>query len=200
MATDRQIRANQLNALRSTGPRTEAGKEACSRNALRHGLTARQIVLEDEDPAEYEALREALLDELSPLSAMEGMLIDRLAQLFWRLRRIPRFESAFLAWNDAFDRRRHNSTALTLGGVFISCETSSRDPACDRDHAAGDQASHARRMSGRALEAAFLDGDVLNKLSRYERELMRQVERVLDALAKGRGQIAVGRLLGRRRD
>ena len=48
------------------------------------------------------------------------------------------------------------------------------------------------------MEAAFVDGDVLNKLGRYERELMRQVERTLDALAKGRGQVAVGRLLARR--
>ncbi|MEW4567305.1 hypothetical protein AB1L88_05505 [Tautonia sp. JC769] len=34
-----QILANRLNALRSTGPKTEAGKASSSRNALKHGLS-----------------------------------------------------------------------------------------------------------------------------------------------------------------
>jgi hypothetical protein len=38
MASERQIAANRRNALRSTGPRTAAGKERSSRNAYRHGL------------------------------------------------------------------------------------------------------------------------------------------------------------------
>ena len=38
MATRRQLEANRANARRSTGPRTTAGKQASSRNALRHGL------------------------------------------------------------------------------------------------------------------------------------------------------------------
>lgn len=39
MASDRQIRANRLNARKSTGPRTFAGKERSSRNAHKHGLS-----------------------------------------------------------------------------------------------------------------------------------------------------------------
>jgi hypothetical protein len=38
MVTRRQAEANRTNARRSTGPRTMAGKQATSRNALRHGL------------------------------------------------------------------------------------------------------------------------------------------------------------------
>lgn len=34
-----KIAANRSNALRSTGPRTAAGKKSSSKNALRHGLT-----------------------------------------------------------------------------------------------------------------------------------------------------------------
>ena len=41
MATERQIAANRRNALLSSGPRTQAGKRASSRNAVSHGLTAR---------------------------------------------------------------------------------------------------------------------------------------------------------------
>lgn len=41
MASERQIAANRRNALLSSGPKTQTGKRASSRNALRHGLTAR---------------------------------------------------------------------------------------------------------------------------------------------------------------
>jgi len=40
MASDRKIAANRKNALRSTGPRSAAGKTRVSRNAVRHGLSA----------------------------------------------------------------------------------------------------------------------------------------------------------------
>jgi hypothetical protein len=39
MATQKQIRANQRNAKRSTGPRTIAGKKRSGGNAFRHGLS-----------------------------------------------------------------------------------------------------------------------------------------------------------------
>jgi hypothetical protein len=45
---------NQINAQKSNGPRTEAGKERSSLNALRHGLTARTAVLDSENQTDYE--------------------------------------------------------------------------------------------------------------------------------------------------
>jgi hypothetical protein len=41
MASERQIAANRRNARKSSGPRSSAGKERASRNAYRHGLSAR---------------------------------------------------------------------------------------------------------------------------------------------------------------
>jgi hypothetical protein len=40
MASERKIAANRRNSLRSSGPRTVAGKLTVSHNALRHGLAA----------------------------------------------------------------------------------------------------------------------------------------------------------------
>jgi hypothetical protein len=40
MASERQIAANRLNARKSTGPRSRAGKRRASRNAYRHGLSS----------------------------------------------------------------------------------------------------------------------------------------------------------------
>jgi hypothetical protein len=39
MATERQIAANRRNALKSTGPRSSAGKKRASRNTSRHGFS-----------------------------------------------------------------------------------------------------------------------------------------------------------------
>ena len=43
MSSLKQIEANRRNALKSTGPTTEEGKEHSRCNAVRHGLTARAI-------------------------------------------------------------------------------------------------------------------------------------------------------------
>jgi hypothetical protein len=40
--SNRQIEANRMNGKRSTGPKTAAGKERASGNALRHGLSRRR--------------------------------------------------------------------------------------------------------------------------------------------------------------
>jgi hypothetical protein len=56
--------AAEANAKRSTGPQTRAGKARSRLNAVKHGLTAKDIVIGDEDPKEFEALRSALTADL----------------------------------------------------------------------------------------------------------------------------------------
>lgn len=55
MTSFRQIESNRRNALKSTGPKSEAGKQRCSRNAVRHGLTAETVIKLLEDPDDYQA-------------------------------------------------------------------------------------------------------------------------------------------------
>jgi hypothetical protein len=93
MATQAQINANRLNAQKSTGPRTAEGKRAVSQNAVKHGLFARDAVIKCEDPAEYELHREALLDDLRPVGAIESMLAERIVSLSWRLQRVERMQN-----------------------------------------------------------------------------------------------------------
>jgi hypothetical protein len=102
MATRRQLEANRANAKRSTGPRSADGKAQSSKNSLAHGLTAQDIVIADEDPEQFERLRAGLQADFEPTSTK---LVERLAGLLWRLRRIPVLEGALL---DA--RREETST------------------------------------------------------------------------------------------
>ena len=96
MATPKQIEANRLNALKSTGPKTPDGRARTSLNAVRHGLTAQTVVLTKEDPAAYVAIREALMDAYNPVGAAELMLVNQLAAAYWRTIRSRRIEKAIL--------------------------------------------------------------------------------------------------------
>ncbi len=86
------------NALKSTGPRTPAGKAKASRNAVKHGLTARAVVLPHlEDAADWGAHRDGIVAALAPIGALEAELADRVAVLTWRLRRAVRAETDAVA-------------------------------------------------------------------------------------------------------
>jgi hypothetical protein len=102
MATPAQIAANCINAQRSTGPRTEEGKSAVSRNSLSHGLSARQFtLLPHEDPAEYAALLEALAADHNPQGATQLFLVKEMAQAQWKLQRIAAIEAELLTSEDS---------------------------------------------------------------------------------------------------
>jgi len=97
MASVAQIQANRSNAQKSTGPRTPEGKASSSRNAVKHGLLAEQVVIQGEDPEEFDLYRAGMLAELAPVGAVEAMLAERAVSLAWRLRRAERLQSAVFA-------------------------------------------------------------------------------------------------------
>ena len=88
---------NRANSQHSTGPRTPAGKQRSSLNALRHGLTAASPVLPSEDQAAYDARRRGFFDEYQPATPTESQLVEELAATSWRLNRIPLLEAEVLA-------------------------------------------------------------------------------------------------------
>lgn len=87
---------NRQNALHSTGPRTPEGKLASSRNAFQHGLYSKQLVLPGEDPAELDALRQDLRREHQPANTTEEILVNELAEHYWRLRRMRKMEARIM--------------------------------------------------------------------------------------------------------
>lgn len=97
VVSNRQKRANRRNARKSAGPKTPAGKARTARNALKHGLLAKDVVLHspkfDECRAEFDALLADLIDEFRPTTVIEQTLVERIATCYWRLRRAQRFEA-----------------------------------------------------------------------------------------------------------
>ena len=94
MASIRQIEANRRNALLSTGPSSAEGKGRVRSNALKHGLTAKEVVLQCESPDEFDEFHSALQDDLDPQGAREQFFVDKIIVDMWRLRRIPILEAA----------------------------------------------------------------------------------------------------------
>jgi len=88
---------NHANSLHSTGPRTDAGKQHSSQNALRHGLTARTAVLPTEDPEAHQRHIQQFIDEYKPATPTETQLVHEIANTAWRLNRIPLLEAELLS-------------------------------------------------------------------------------------------------------
>jgi hypothetical protein len=108
MTTPAQIAANRRNARKSTGPQTDAGKEAASRNALRHGLTSRQLASADERSADFAQFAASLRQDLAPLDEVEEQLAERVVLTAWRLRRAARAERAIIdGWHIATSPSTH---------------------------------------------------------------------------------------------
>ncbi len=70
MTTNAQIKANRNYAKKSTGPRTEEGKTRSAKNALKHGLLARDTVLPGEDPADFDRQLSALEADIQPANSL----------------------------------------------------------------------------------------------------------------------------------
>jgi hypothetical protein len=96
MPTPAQYAANRLNAIKSSGPTTPKGRVRSSLNALRHGLTARVVVLPSEDMAAYHAFSKEIVDSLDPQTPMERQFAQTVADNQWRINRIRSIEDGML--------------------------------------------------------------------------------------------------------
>ncbi len=97
MATAAQIEANRRNSRRSTGPRSQTGKDRSKLNALVHGCRAEILVLPTEDPRLFEDRSRTWRLSLKPRNPAEEYMVDRMASLAWKGERIDRAQMAQLS-------------------------------------------------------------------------------------------------------
>src|SRR5882757_6094153 len=97
MATEKQIEANRRNAKHSKGPTSDDGKRKSSRNALKHGLTAKDLLLPHENPAEFQERLEHWQGFYGSDDPGQEALVRRAVVDSWRLDRCVRHETAALA-------------------------------------------------------------------------------------------------------
>jgi len=85
MTSQARIDANRHNAQLSTGPRTEEGKQASSRNATKHGFFARLLPIEE--PA-YRDMLTGLYRSLHPEDEFQQLLVDQIGFAYLRRMRM----------------------------------------------------------------------------------------------------------------
>jgi hypothetical protein len=114
---------------RSTGPRTEAGKNRSKLNAWRHGLTGQVAVMPWEDQAAFESFCQNIVNSLYPVTPIESQLAQNIAEDHWRLNRSRAIENNILALGHEAERHEAEgpetdnpeiNTAFAMAQTFMA--------------------------------------------------------------------------------
>jgi hypothetical protein len=204
MTSLRQIESNRRNALRSTGPKTEPGKQRSSQNAVRHGLTAETVIEPLEDLEDHKAFEQAIIADYDAESVVERELVLRFASLLWRCSAL--IETGLLqiqgeilreqrkGQTQAFSEDRTLMAALRIGrsaNIVRSQDACSDNYASNGETVANTGTNPATRAPDPRLDIAQcflrlsnLDDGVFERLGRYEMGLWRQVRQTLFTLER----------------
>jgi hypothetical protein len=100
VASLKQVEANRLNA-KNAGVKTEAGKAKIRFNALKHGLSSKNILTESkfilENAETYNEMLEGLTDSLGPRNFFEHSIVDQMARALFKFQRYECLEARALA-------------------------------------------------------------------------------------------------------
>jgi len=181
MVSEKQVAANRENAKKSTGPRTAEGKARCSGNAIKHGLTAKdRVVLDQECAEQFEAMRLCLLEEMQIGSAVEKLLLEDMAAAAWRLRRIARIEKEMmeedlLGGGDGRDGDEGSDVAEGESGGVPPIRCAHQRAFSEGEY--GEGVTLGARLSKR-----FAGDNAYSRLSRYEGRIRREMTRMFHEL------------------
>ena len=150
--SEKQLAANRANAEKSTGPKTEEGKNKARINGQRHGLTGAAMLMTDDDREAYEDFSQPLIASLNPANALERSFAQLIAQAHHRLNRLHAIEE------DTFALGHFNKAGN------IECEH-------EEVHTA---MTHARVFD--------MKGDVFRNLGLYEQRISREMQKNLKIL------------------
>ena len=158
MISERQLEANRRNAAKSIGPITPEGRAAVRMNALKHGLTAAEIILPTaEDKLEFEQFQAAFEEECQPVGPIEQVLVEDIVANRWRMTRVRKMEPGFFALR-----------MQILEGRIM------------RDHSALDAQAHLALI----FRDDAQDANTLGKMSRYEARFERSFHKALKELQR----------------
>jgi hypothetical protein len=97
MRTEKQIAASRANGKKSRGPVTSQGRINSSKNHTRHGILARTVVLDTENKGRFHELLNSFQNTYLPGTAVESVLVEKMAVAHWRLMRLWSHQKAAFA-------------------------------------------------------------------------------------------------------
>lgn len=141
---------------RGGGAKTTEGKASISKNAIRHGLLSREVLLKSEDMNTLDELRLSITTELAPYGELEAFLVDRLVADMWRMRR------ALVVERHGGEAAKEKARSEEFPTILY-----------------GSQAGHKE-----AIEAAPLTSNLAEKVLRYLTAIERSFFRTLHELQR----------------
>jgi hypothetical protein len=181
----KQFEANRRNALKSTGPITNEGKDRSRCNAIRHGLTAETVIGSLEDAEDYQAFEAAVIADYDADTAVQRELALRLASILWRLRRSTGIESALF---EAMAGERPSPISSNPAAGKVIAISSPRAKRVGPEAAySGENALAEFVCAPEDLAKAFIRLTAhgtfpLDRLSRYEHMLWQQARQLVSTL------------------
>lgn len=170
------------------GEARSSGHALSRLNATRHGMLAKQTVLPWEDESAYEALLAALLEEHRPIGPTQEHLVEELAGIVWRKRRLRLAEAA--SYRHGFKRAvegyySHRDSNATARAALLAV-------------------GRSERLDDSTVADALLgDPDAVERTVRVYRAALESAERALALLDEGGGEAydrALGALDGQARE
>ena len=142
-------------AGRPPGPRTARGKRRVRLNAVRHGLTAKAVVIPGvENLKKFRAFRAGILKDLAPEGEIANALADLIVLVLWRLRRPVRHEQA-----------------LAVEAIERAAKPPGPEPPAETEHAADPRPLPKARY-------LVPEPYALDNLMRYEAHLVRTYQKL----------------------
>ena len=173
MSTQKQREANLRNTQLSSRPTTPTGKAASSHNSLKYGIFASDLTLLDnpETSGHIQSKLTEYCDYFQPANPIERDLIDEIAFLEVRKRRVARAETGLL--NDARARLLETDAFQdTDGTLYARYDASLAEPA------------RQRGIATMHLGAAWHQvGQTIDRMSRHEGRLSAQIDKKRRLLA-----------------
>lgn len=113
--------------VKSTGPKTEAGKLRAAVNAVKHGLTGKNLLLPGENAQEYESMLDGIFTSMAPKNDAEAEFVALVADDLWKLGRLARIEKGLclghveelLAQTSAGERSGPVTESITAVGTAL---------------------------------------------------------------------------------
>ena len=97
MPSELKSETSRANGAKSHGPKTPEGKEASSRNSLKHGFTeCKTFILHSESPDEYKEFLAEHIAIHQPTTPPEKELVEQMAIARWRIRRFVGAETVLI--------------------------------------------------------------------------------------------------------
>jgi hypothetical protein len=156
MPSDLKSETSRINGAKSHGPKTPEGKEASSKNSLKHGHTTTSIILlQCENPEDFKEFLAEHITIHQPTTPPELELVDQMAIARWRIRRFVAAET-----------------------VLIDCEIVRNQAAITKEFATNDGGVH----TAMAIRSLADQSRCLSLMSRYESRLQRCHDKAYAAL------------------